>query len=298
MPDASNPADTPVVNSLSDEARTAWSDFLGCADNRGHAHRRMEAADIEGHFHACMASARSNAQRIFRRHGQRPTRRILEIGCSTGVNSIALAERFPEAEVVGIEPERAALVVAQVLTRDMARVRFCDGVAEQLPLPDNWADIVVCHTVLEHVYDVRCALAEMVRVLNKGGTISLEAPNYRFPYEPHLGVWCIPALGKHITALLAGVQGRWRQRRFLDHLQFITTPSIRRQLQTLGCSHVQDEAEEKMAALAQGTATATPGNTHLARALGLCRRAGLGPCVSVLAGKLALFPSMLLVARR
>jgi len=55
-----------------------------------------------------------------------------------------------------------------------------DGVQEiditELPYGDNFFDLVICNHVLEHVEDDALALAELHRVLKKGGKAILQVP--------------------------------------------------------------------------------------------------------------------------
>lgn len=40
---------------------------------------------------------------------------------------------------------------------------------QQIPLPDGWADIIICNHLLEHVADDRRAMSELWRVMSPGG---------------------------------------------------------------------------------------------------------------------------------
>jgi len=218
------------------------------------------------------------------------------VGCSTGINCLALAERFPKAEIIGIEPEGAALSVAQAMAAENPAITFIQGVGERLPLGNASVDIVVCHTVIEHVSDVHQCLSEMVRVLAHGGILSLEAPNYRFPREPHLGIWCFPSLGKSFVRLCAKLQGKEDQNWFLDHLQFVTTGQVTHALRQLGCD-VTDESRSKLLLLASGALDAEPGNAQAGKWLKLLSKLGLGHVVIKAISTFKLYPSMLLTAR-
>lgn len=73
-----------------------------------------------------------------------PPRRILDLGCGTGLAAIALAERFPDAWVTGID---ASLPMIAEATRKGARTgsaaRFEVGELQATGLPDGSADLVV-----------------------------------------------------------------------------------------------------------------------------------------------------------
>jgi ubiquinone/menaquinone biosynthesis C-methylase UbiE len=281
---------------LSEAARHAWAHFLDQADNRGHASRNLSGPTIDSHVAACLASARQTAARVAENWGKGSCHRILEIGCSTGVNCLALAEQFPRATIVGIEPESAAVSVAQTMATGNPAITFLQGVGEQIPLDEKSVDIIVCHTVIEHVSDVDQCLREMVRVLAPGGMLSLEAPNYRFPREPHLGIWCLPTLGKPFVRLCAKLQGKGDQSWFINHLQFVTTGRVIHALRQQGCD-VSDNSRSKLLLLATGSLDAQPGNARAGKWLRLSSKLGLTRIVVGAINHLQLYPSMLLTAR-
>lgn len=284
------------MSRLTAKAHQAWVQFMDQSSNRGHATRGLTGPTLATHVASCRASARLSVARIVTRRGHGECRRILEIGCSTGINCLVLAEHFPDAEIIGIEPEGPAILVAQAMAEGNPAITFIQGVGERLPLSDASVDIVVCHTVIEHVSDVHQCLREMVRVLAPGGILSIEAPNYRFPREPHLGIWCLPSLGKSFVRFCAQLQNKENQCWFLDHLKFVTTAQVTRALRQLGCS-VTDESRSKLLLLASGALDAEPDNARAGKWLKLLSRLGLGHVVIKVISIFKLYPSMLLTAR-
>jgi ubiquinone/menaquinone biosynthesis C-methylase UbiE len=102
-----------------------------------------------------------------------PTR-ILEIGCGTGSLTVPLAERFPEAQVVGLDPDDGAL--ARARAKDPGgRVDWREGSATELAMPDGSFDCVIASLVLHHLRmsEKRTALAEARRVLRPGGRLQV-----------------------------------------------------------------------------------------------------------------------------
>ena len=87
--------------------------------------------------------------------------RVLDVGTGTGVAALALAERFPNAEVTGIDLSPAMVAEAK---RKGGRVRFLVDDASQLSFPDASFDLVVLMNAVPF-FD------ELARVLAPGGTV-------------------------------------------------------------------------------------------------------------------------------
>jgi len=106
----------------------------------------------------------------------RPGDTAVEIGCGTGVLLAELAEAVgPTGSVVGVEPQP---VFAEAARRRLAQ-RGLGGSAEVhnrdaqlLPLGDATADACVAQTVLVHIPDAAAVLAEMCRVVRRGGRVA------------------------------------------------------------------------------------------------------------------------------
>ncbi len=96
---------------------------------------------------------------------------IVDLGSGPGVMTRRLAERFPDANVIGVEPSRPMLQLANGTTA--AKVRFVEGSAEKIPLADRSADLVVSHNSIKHWHDQPGGLAEVMRILKPGGLLWL-----------------------------------------------------------------------------------------------------------------------------
>jgi ubiquinone/menaquinone biosynthesis C-methylase UbiE len=102
--------------------------------------------------------------------------RILEIGCGTGNLALAAARRHPGAEVIGIDPDPAALRRARRKAgRAGLPVLLDRAFAGDLPLPDGSIDRVLSSLMLHHLDDDEKAraLREVRRVLRPGGQLHL-----------------------------------------------------------------------------------------------------------------------------
>ena len=101
--------------------------------------------------------------------GDVANKRVIEIGCGGGQNSIALTIRG--ATCVGIDPSPAQIAHARRLALENGvDVQFVEGVAEDLSaFPDCHFDIALSSHAFGYVTDLRRAYDEAWRVLRPGG---------------------------------------------------------------------------------------------------------------------------------
>ena len=97
-----------------------------------------------------------------------PTR-ILDLACGTGDFAFALARRFPEAEIVGVDLTPAMLEIARAKTPS-PRIRFMEGDAQSL-LVEGPFELCSCAFGFRNFPDRRRALREVRRVLAPGGEL-------------------------------------------------------------------------------------------------------------------------------
>jgi ubiquinone/menaquinone biosynthesis C-methylase UbiE len=108
---------------------------------------------------------------------------VLDVGCGTGTFAIRLAAARPDARVVGLDGDPAALGIARA-KRGAARIDWREGLAGALPLEDSSADAITMSLVLHHLTrDAKAAaLAEAHRVLRPGGL--LHVADWGKPHDP------------------------------------------------------------------------------------------------------------------
>jgi len=75
-------------------------------------------------------------------------KRILEIGAGPGALTQALCRWYSDAEVVGLDIDAKFVKFAKA---QASNIRFIEGDINSLPLDDNSFDVVISHTVQEHV---------------------------------------------------------------------------------------------------------------------------------------------------
>ncbi|MGC2205677.1 MAG: methyltransferase domain-containing protein [Thermoplasmata archaeon] len=96
-----------------------------------------------------------------------PGRIVVDLGSGTGKFTRALA--LLGATRLAVEPTRG---MRREFVRVVPDVPVLDGTAEEIPLPDGFADAVVCAQAF-HWFRPRRALREIARVLRPGGGLGL-----------------------------------------------------------------------------------------------------------------------------
>jgi ubiquinone/menaquinone biosynthesis C-methylase UbiE len=109
-----------------------------------------------------------------------PGAAVLEAGCGTGKDAIALSTLVgPEGRVVGIDSSQ--VMVSQAVERAAktgSPVEFSLGDVQRLAFDDGTFDGVRSSRLLCHVDEPRHALTEMIRVLRPGGHLVAIEPDH------------------------------------------------------------------------------------------------------------------------
>ena len=100
--------------------------------------------------------------------------RVVDVGSGAGFDSfIAGVQVGPQGQVVGVDMTAEMLAksreTADVL--GLRQVEFREGLAEELPVTDGWADVVISNGVINLCADKKAAFTEIRRVLRPGGTL-------------------------------------------------------------------------------------------------------------------------------
>jgi arsenite methyltransferase len=103
-----------------------------------------------------------------------PGEHVVDVGSGAGFDSFIAADQVTTTGlVVGVDmtPEMLtkSRATADVLGRE--NVEFREGLAEQLPVDDRWADVVISNGVINLCADKKKVLEEIRRVLKPGGRV-------------------------------------------------------------------------------------------------------------------------------
>jgi len=283
------------------ELSATFDAFLNNANNRGHYYRAVGSpakptdtvmkSVLRGYLEEAEHSLNHYGVLIERELGRLP-RNILDVGCSVGHVSLAASYRWPGASLLGCDVEPEAIGVARCLCRTRPGVRFLTCAAENLPSSEGPFDLILCSSVLEHCFEPKRFVHRLVQLLEPGGVMHLYAPNYLFPWEPHVRTWRVPG-GKLLLRVLLMMTNRAPS--FVDHLHFEVNPiRVKRWLRAAGPVTWQDLNEDKIQSVLLGTWN---GLSH-PRLVSFLKRTGLNRSVAHILRLLPLTPSVHLLVRK
>lgn len=132
----------------------------------------MKNAWMSGDFGRIATFSSESAEDFVKRIGILPGSHVLDVACGTGNTSIPAARAG--ASVTGIDI--ASNLLAQARQRAAAEtldIRFADGDAEDIPLPDQTFDVVL--TMFGAMFAPRPerVVSELLRVCKPGGVIAM-----------------------------------------------------------------------------------------------------------------------------
>ncbi|NIM00755.1 MAG: methyltransferase domain-containing protein [Acidobacteria bacterium] len=152
--------------------------------NKGfHFHTGRTLTEIVGYEEAWLEGVAESAIESFAGTGNpfsmgelAPGEKVVDIGSGGGIDSLIAARMVgPEGEVVGIDmtPEMLEKARAAAEESGITNVEFREAFMEELPVPDEWADVIISNGVLNLTPDKPKTLAEWKRVLRPGGRLQI-----------------------------------------------------------------------------------------------------------------------------
>jgi arsenite methyltransferase len=105
-----------------------------------------------------------------------PGDRVVDVGCGAGIDSLIATKMVgSDGWVVGVDMTPAMIGKARQGAHEAGfeNVEFYQSFAEDLPVHDDWADVVISNGVLNLMPDKAATLQEINRVLKPGGRLQL-----------------------------------------------------------------------------------------------------------------------------
>lgn len=148
---------------------------------------------------------------------------LLDVGTGTAQIPIKLCRQAPAAQVVAVDLAQEMLRVAEENVRRAGletrlRLELCN--ARSLPYADRTFGAVISNSIVHHIREPELVLAEMLRVLQPGGTVFVR-DLLRPPDE---------ATVERLVATYAGDANRHQQQMFADSLRAALTLEETRQM--------------------------------------------------------------------
>ena len=98
--------------------------------------------------------------------------RVIDVGSGAGFDCFIAAHQVgPQGRVLGVDMLQEMLERSRAAAAEMglANVAFREGLIEEMPVEDGWADAVISNGVINLCADKRRAFQEIWRVLRPGG---------------------------------------------------------------------------------------------------------------------------------
>jgi arsenite methyltransferase len=105
-----------------------------------------------------------------------PGDHVVDVGCGAGIDSLIAAKMVrPNGRVIGVDMTPAMIARARASAEQAGATdtEFRQGLAESLPVEDEWADVVISNGVMNLFPDKLAGLREIARVLKPAGRLQV-----------------------------------------------------------------------------------------------------------------------------
>jgi len=126
-----------------------------------------EASGDEEHFPSTIDPRIYHVKLLLEHLGDLSGRRALDVGCGKGRFARIFQERYPQAEMWGLD------ISEEMLRRVPAGIHTRAGSMTALPFEDGWFDAAYATESLEHAVEIDVAVGEICRVVKPGGHIAI-----------------------------------------------------------------------------------------------------------------------------
>jgi 2-polyprenyl-3-methyl-5-hydroxy-6-metoxy-1,4-benzoquinol methylase len=146
-----------------------------------HTGRRLaDILDYDGelldHFPEKVIESFAGTGNVFKLGDIKPGEYVLDVGCGAGLDSLIAARKVGnEGKVIGIDmtPEMIAKARQNAAEAGLSNVEFIEDYSEQLPVPTEWADVIISNGAINLSPDKDIVFSDMFRVLKPGGRLQI-----------------------------------------------------------------------------------------------------------------------------
>src|SRR6266480_4186527 len=166
---------------LREEVKTKYREVAVNPHAGFHFHTGRPLARRLGYADAVVARLPDSAVEAFAGVGNpfsqgalRPGERVIDLGSGGGFDCfVAAGQVGPDGRVVGVDMTEEMLQRSRAAATAMGlgNVEFRQGIIEDLPVEDGWADAVISNGVINLCADKRRVFTEIMRVLKPGGRL-------------------------------------------------------------------------------------------------------------------------------
>lgn len=183
IPGVAKPIDGLDVDQLREAIREEYAAVATHPEQGFHFHTGRPLAQLLGYEEAWIAgipepviASLAGTGNPFSLGRLAPGERVVDVGCGAGIDTL-IASRMvgPEGRAIGVDMTPAMIDKARngAAAMGASNVRFRVGLAEALPVDDEWADVVISNGVMNLFPDKLAGLREMARVLRRGGRLQI-----------------------------------------------------------------------------------------------------------------------------
>jgi SAM-dependent methyltransferase len=175
-------AQEPLEGVIKDEVFRMYQEVADHPENEFHFFHGRAAAEMFGYDADWLARAPAGALASFagvgnphERSALQPGETVVDLGAGAGLDGIIASWQVgPTGRVIGIDLNPAMCLKAQAHAAETGSTVEChEGRMEEIPLPDETADVVLSNGVINLSFRKRRVIKEIFRVLKPGGRISI-----------------------------------------------------------------------------------------------------------------------------
>lgn len=178
---ATEPATAVDVEALREQVREKYREVAVAPEREFHFHTGRPLAahlgypdDVVDSLPDPAVESFAGVGNPFSLHPLQAGERVVDVGSGAGFDSFVAAHQVgPSGHVVGVDMTEEMLVKSRETAQALGlqHVEFREGLAEDLPVADGWADVVISNGVINLCADKQAVFAEIYRVLRPGGRL-------------------------------------------------------------------------------------------------------------------------------